>query len=131
MRNLQLCLHIHQILHFPPRPIRIILWPWPFAIPTPLLPQLVLQLALQHLRDILTQHGEEFVAVKGATCRDVEAFGAGVRRDDEVGCSGEGVPAGVLDLFIYGIGVGDSFGWATTYQHILCFSIFQSAPFLP
>jgi len=57
---------------------------------------------------------------------DVETFGGGVRRDDEVGAGGEGVPVMIVNvLFVQSF---RSFG---TYQQIRCFSILKSAPFLP
>lgn len=93
MPTLQPRLNINQIPHLRPRIIRIEIWPWPLPIPAPLLTQLGVQLALEHLNDILPQHREELPPVEIATCRDVEPLRGGVWGDDEVAASSECIPA--------------------------------------
>lgn len=90
--NLQLGLHVQQVPHLPPGPIRVEVWVGPLAIPRPLVHQLAVQLPFEHLHHVLAQHREELIPVEGAARRDVEVFGPGVRRDDEVGRGGEGIP---------------------------------------
>lgn len=84
-KNLQLGLHVQQVPHLPPGPIRVEVWVGPLAIPRPLVHQLAVQLPFEHLHHVLAQHREELIPVEGAARRDVEVFGPGVRRDDEVG----------------------------------------------
>jgi hypothetical protein len=83
---------IQKILHLPPWPVRVQRRVRPYTIPSPLLLQLWLQLALQHLHHVLAQHGEELVPVEGAAGSDVETLCGCVRRDDEVGRGRERVP---------------------------------------
>lgn len=64
----------------------------PLAIPGPLVHELRRKTALQHIDNVLAQHGEELEAVEVAAGSDVEAFGGGVGRDDEVGAGGESIP---------------------------------------
>jgi hypothetical protein len=70
---------VQQIRHLEPRPIWVETWCRPFAIPSPFLPQLRCELILQHLDDVLAEHGEELVAVERTACRNVKTLGACVR----------------------------------------------------
>jgi len=98
----------------------------PLTIPCPLVHKLGRQASFQHVDDVLAQHGEELEAVEVTAGGNVEALGRGVRRDDEVGAGGKGVPVmliSVLDILLCPLIV--------TYQQMRCFSILKSAPFLP
>jgi hypothetical protein len=102
----------------------------PLAIPSPLVGELRRQPTLHHIDNVLAQDREEFKTVEIAAGGDVQALGRSVRRDDEVGAGGEGVP--VDDVFsLYWIKM---FKWeciGETHQQMRCFSMFQLAPFLP
>lgn len=62
------------------------------SVPGPFLHQFRLQVTLEHLCDILAEHGEELVAVERSASCEVESLGGGVRGNDKVGGSGESVP---------------------------------------
>jgi hypothetical protein len=83
---------VQQIRHLKPRPVRVQARRRSLAVPGPLLLELRRQVVLEHLHNVLAEHREELVAVEGAAGSDVQALGAGVGRDDEVGGSGECVP---------------------------------------
>lgn len=85
---------VQQVVHLCPRPLRIQRRVRPLPIPSPLLRERRLQLALEHLRHVPAQHGEELVPVERAARRDVQALGRGVRRDDEVAARRKRVPDG-------------------------------------
>lgn len=88
---------INQILHLRPRPLWVQRRVGPLPVPGPFLHQVRLQLALEHLRHVLAQHGEELVPVERAARGKVQTLGRGVRGDDEVSAGCECVPfAGVL-----------------------------------
>lgn len=98
----------------------------PLAIPRPFVHKLRRKTSFQHIDDVLAQNREEFKAVEVAASCDVKALGCGVRRDDEVGACGEGIPRvsiSMLDML--------PSRNMMTYQQIRCFSILKSAPFLP
>lgn len=111
-----------------PRVISKQAWIRPLTVPGPLVCELRRQATLHHVDDVLAQDGEELEAVEIASRRDVEALGGGVRRDDEVGAGGEGVPVHVALVLWNGI------LWHVfleTHQQMRCFSMVQLAPFLP
>ena len=80
-----------QLLHLKPRPVhkcsRSIR---PISIPRPLPSQTLLELAIEHLDNVLADNGKEFPAVEVAACGDVEALRCRVRGDDEVCTSQSG-----------------------------------------
>lgn len=90
---------VQQIGHLEARPVRVKTWSGPFTIPGPFLFELGLKVVFEHLHDVLAQHGEELVAVEGATGCDIEALCAGVGGNDEVGGGGECIP-GVAVSFL-------------------------------
>ena len=64
----------------------------PLTVPSPLVSELRRQPTLHHVNNVLAQDREEFETVEVAAGGDVQALGGGVRRDDEIGAGGEGVP---------------------------------------
>lgn len=89
---LQLGCRLQQLLHLTVRILHVLGGIRSLSIPSPLFNQLRFQLALEHLCDVLAQHGEELEAVERTASGDVESLGGRVRRNDKVGGGGEGVP---------------------------------------
>lgn len=90
--SLQLRRRLEKVLHLRVGVLHVLRGIRTLAIPSPLLHQLRCQLSLEHLCDVLSEHGEELVAMEGAACCNVEAFGGGVGRNDKVRGCGECVP---------------------------------------
>jgi hypothetical protein len=83
---------IIKVIHLVPRVVSKQTRVRPLAVPSPLVSELRRQPALHHVDDIFAQNREELEAVEVAAGGNVQALGGGVRRDDEVGAGGEGVP---------------------------------------
>lgn len=90
--QLQLRRRLQKVLHLRVRILHILRRIRTLAIPSPLLHQLRFQFPLEHLGDILAQHGEELEAVEGAAGCDVESLGGRMGRNNKVRGGGESVP---------------------------------------
>lgn len=92
-RPLQPCYRIQQVIHLPPRILRVLRSIRPLPIPRPSSFQLGRQRALEHLDHILSEDREELEPVEGAAGCNVQALRRRVRRDDKVRSSRKGVPS--------------------------------------
>lgn len=70
---------LQQMFHLGVRILNVLRRIRALSIPSPLLDQFGLQLALNHLRDVLPKNGEEFISMERAARCDVKSLGSGVR----------------------------------------------------
>lgn len=119
LMSLQLRCRLQEMLHLRVWILHVLGRVRSLSIPSPLLRQFGLQLALKHLCDVLAKHGKELEAVERTASCDVEPFGSRVRRNDKIRGGRESVPSECyISIVMFCRG---------THQQIRCFVISQSA----